>query len=296
MFGSTNTIIRYAVLVAAVCILSAESASAQVSWDNDVRVALSKAKKSGRPLLIQFTAEWCHFCHKMKATTFADGTVKRKINDQFIPVMLDADQHAELVSRLNLKGLPATVVVDPNLRILKKLNGYQDVDKLNAELDSVIVARKKVASVGFTRPSRPSTRNVTKGPLPTVRPGVAQVKSPEPPSPKAEPIKALPVAFDGLCLVALRDERALQKGTRKFSLKYKGQVVSFASQESLVAFRENPTRYWPKHNGACQVAGSTGKPLAGKPEFGVMFRNNVWLFSSAENMNRFVADPGKYAK
>ncbi|MFK7821808.1 MAG: thioredoxin family protein, partial [Planctomycetaceae bacterium] len=277
MSGLSNTTIRHSIFVAALCVLFANTASAQVSWNNDVRVALGKAKQTGRPLLIQFTAEWCHYCHKMKATTFADGSVKRKIDAQFIPVMLDADQHAELVSRLNLKGLPATVVVDPNLRILKKLNGFQDVAKLQAELDSVVTARKKVASVGFTRPSKPAKSNVTKAKLPTVRPGVAKVRTTPAPTPKVEPIAPAPVAFDGLCLVTLRDERALQKGDRKFSLKYKNQIVSFSSQESMIAFRENPSKYWPKHNGVCQVAAADGKTQTGKPEFGVMFRDNVWL-------------------
>lgn len=278
---------RQSAIVVVLSVLTGGSAIADLPWQTDVRAALKQAKASGKPMMIQFTAEWCGYCHKMKATTFADPAVVQQVNADFIPVMLDADQHSELVEKLKLKGLPATVVVDPSLRILKKLNGYQKTDKLQAELTSIVKARRKVASVGYSRPKQASPEKAAPTPprtrtaqLPTVRTKVA------------EPQK--PAAFEGLCLVSLRNDRSLQRGNPKYSLKYKGATVSFATMKEMEVFRDDPELYWPRLDGECPVSARDGKRAVGRPEFGVMFRGEVWLFSSAANMNRFVAAPESF--
>ncbi len=282
--------VKRVAVAAALCFLTCSSASAQLPWQGDVRAALKQAKASGKPMMIQFTADWCTFCHKMKATTFTDPAVVQQVNTQFIPVMLDADQHAELVEKLALKGLPATVVVDPNLRILKKLNGFQKSDKLLAELGSVVAARRKVASVGYSKVQQTQTPVNKKkaGPLPKV------TQKTQPAKAKVTPKPTRNYAFGGLCLVSLRNDRTLQRGNPRYALKYRGTTVSFATKMEMEAFQDNPEIYWPKHDGVCQVSAKDGKTQQGRPEFGVMFRDEVWMFSSAEKMNRFVENPELY--
>ena len=34
-----------------------------------------QARQEGRPMLVFFTASWCHFCHQMEAEAFNDGQV-----------------------------------------------------------------------------------------------------------------------------------------------------------------------------------------------------------------------------
>jgi thioredoxin-related protein/YHS domain-containing protein len=283
--------IKRVAIAATLCFLTCNSASAQLPWQGDVRAALKQAKASGKPMMIQFTADWCTFCHKMKATTFTDPAVVQQVNAQFIPVMLDADQHAELVEKLALKGLPATVVVDPDLRILKKLNGFQRPDKLMAELGSVVAARRKVASVGYSKTRKTQVRVSRKNPgsLPKVTQKAQPSKAKATPKPPTRTY-----AFGGLCLVSLRNDRTLLRGNPRFALKYRGTTVSFATKMEMEAFQDNPDIYWPKHDGVCQVSARDGKTQQGRPEFGVMFRDEVWLFSSAETMNRFVENPELY--
>ena len=43
------------------------------------------------------------------------------------------------------------------------------------------------------------------------------------------------------------------------------------------------------------VSYQTGSPVEGKAEFSTRWKGAVWLFSSAENRNAFVAAPEKYA-
>lgn len=308
MRGQHLKIARQTAVIAALAVLSSSAAFGQLGWQTDIHAAHRASKASGRPMLVQFTAEWCHFCHKMKATTFADPNVQQMINDNFIPVMLDADQHEAMVQKLKLSGLPSTVMVGPDLRVWKKLNGFQNATKLQSEIAQTLKARQTVKSVAYARTRKPVVRQKNaptpktarrsvaatgRTSLPQVRPNTTPEQRPVA---KPEVIRESPkrLAFDGICLVSLRDAKELKKGSTKFSTEYAGLNVSFASQSKLLRFRENPTKYWPKSNGACLVSASEGKRLMGQPQYGVMFRNQVWLFASAANMQRFVDSPEQF--
>ncbi len=259
-------------------------------------------------MLVQFTAEWCGYCHKMKATTYANPAVQRAVNQNFIPVMLDADTHSTMVEKLKLTGLPSTVLVGSDLRVWKKLNGFKDAQTLQAAISETLSSRQVVKSVAYARTRKPVVREkptretpdrrarvTARKPsgLPAVRP---QGNRPTEAPPKV--IRRTPerYAFGGLCLVSLRDAKELQRGKSQFSTDYAGVKVSFATQDALLQFRRNPEKYWPSNNGQCAVSARDGKPVTGRLEFGVMFRDEVWLFASADHMQRFVQSPDSFTR
>ena len=88
--------------------MSGESRGAEVAWRKDFAAATQEARRLQRPLLVQFTAPWCGYCHKMQRTTFSDPNVVSHIHDGLVPVLLDADEHAELMERLGVDCLPVT--------------------------------------------------------------------------------------------------------------------------------------------------------------------------------------------
>lgn len=280
MSGPQFRRITLSAVLAAVCGLTfADTALAEdLDWQHDLPAALSASKASGKPMLIQFTADWCVYCRKMKATTYADPKVKEDIQARFVPVLLDADKNPALVKQLGLRGLPATVVVASDMRILKKLNGYQKATKLQSELAQVAAPRQKVTSVSLRKPGV-----ATLGAQPASRQKVVPA-----PKPKAR------YGFDQACLVSLLDKRELVRGQPEFVATYRGHNVCFASAEALAAFRRNPRNYWPRNNGQCQVAAASGKQVTGRPEFGVRYRGETWMFATLESMKRFVDNPKAY--
>ena len=44
------------------------------------------ARKTGKPILYDFTAEWCGPCHLLDDAVFEDAKLAAKINEQFVPV------------------------------------------------------------------------------------------------------------------------------------------------------------------------------------------------------------------
>ena len=103
---------------AAVVLLLATTALAQperVAWLYDERQAIEASVKSGKPLLIDFRAEWCAACKMMDWHTWADPFVQREIAEHFVPLSLDLtaenEANQELARKYDVAGLPTIVVV-----------------------------------------------------------------------------------------------------------------------------------------------------------------------------------------
>ncbi|MEZ6062465.1 MAG: thioredoxin family protein [Planctomycetaceae bacterium] len=116
--------------------------AADVRWEKDLESALQSANRSNRLVLLKFTADWCGYCKKMEKTTFADDSVVRLVNNRFVPVLVDADENKDLVSQLKIKGLPALLIVSPDMLILERITGYQTAEKLLPQLNQALAANQ----------------------------------------------------------------------------------------------------------------------------------------------------------
>ncbi|MCI4339043.1 MAG: thioredoxin domain-containing protein [Thermoplasmata archaeon] len=57
------------------------------------------AKRTGRPILLDIGASWCHWCHVMDEGTYSDGEVARLLGQHFIAVKVDRDENPEVDRR-----------------------------------------------------------------------------------------------------------------------------------------------------------------------------------------------------
>lgn len=103
-------------------------------WEQDFRAAAEQSRQSGRPLLVRVTADWCSYCQKMKRETFADQSIMRDISRGFIAVNVDADTNRQLVQQMRVETLPTTLVIDSNMRIVERLEGFQTPQQLSQAL------------------------------------------------------------------------------------------------------------------------------------------------------------------
>jgi uncharacterized protein YyaL (SSP411 family) len=78
------------------------------SWD---MATLEEAKRENKPILLSLSAVWCHWCHVMDETTYSDEDVIRFINENFIPVRVDADMRPDIDTLYNQGGWPSTLVL-----------------------------------------------------------------------------------------------------------------------------------------------------------------------------------------
>jgi uncharacterized protein YyaL (SSP411 family) len=73
-----------------------EASSSAIRWQPWSPETLALARSLNRPILIDIGAVWCHWCHVMDSTTYADPTVVAALNDEFVPVKVDTDQRPDL--------------------------------------------------------------------------------------------------------------------------------------------------------------------------------------------------------
>jgi Flp pilus assembly protein TadD/YHS domain-containing protein len=98
-------------------------------------------------------------------------------------------------------------------------------------------------------------------------------------------------AFESYCLVTLCDERRLVSASTEHSIVFKGRKYCFASAEHVRRFLNAPRCYAPAADGVDVVAHRRGEGIfEGRPEYGVWYRDRLYLFSSQRHKDAFCAD------
>ncbi len=140
MVASFNRIFS-GVLIAIAVVNCGSVNAAEIPWSTNIEDSLHRAASNWQPVLMEFTADWCVFCKKMEKNTFPNPQVTQRISSNFVAVRVDADQNKDLVKDLGIKGLPAILIVSPDLKVIKRISGFQTPEALIKQLDDVANAR-----------------------------------------------------------------------------------------------------------------------------------------------------------
>ena len=103
-----------------------------VRW-RSITAGEAEAKKTGKPVLYFFTADWCGPCHILKESVFSEKALARKIDKDFVPVVLEdtsreggtiPSEMIRLAQRFEIQGFPTLVVARPEGKKAVKLAGW----------------------------------------------------------------------------------------------------------------------------------------------------------------------------
>ncbi|MCW3982050.1 MAG: thioredoxin domain-containing protein, partial [Candidatus Bathyarchaeota archaeon] len=93
-------------------------AGTKVAWFHWGKEAFREAQRLNRPILLDISAAWCHWCHVMDGTTYCDDEVARLIKRRYIPIRVDRDQRPDIDQRYNMGGWPTTALLTPDGEVL----------------------------------------------------------------------------------------------------------------------------------------------------------------------------------
>ncbi len=100
----------------------------------------------------------------------------------------------------------------------------------------------------------------------------------------------------GFCSVSLRDSRDLVNVEDKFTALFNGKEYSFSSAEALDKFTADPGKYAPAIRGSDVIHLSlTGEEVEGSLDHAVWYKGRLYLFTTVETMETFVAAPSSHA-
>ena len=102
----------------------------EVRWETNLRTASENARRYRRPMLLVVGADWCGHCQRLKRETLTDLQVTAELRRAFVAVDLNADRNRDLMQQLRIQALPAMLVVDPDLQVVERLEGFRSADQL----------------------------------------------------------------------------------------------------------------------------------------------------------------------
>jgi uncharacterized protein len=135
---------------------SASFASEPLKWNGWSDELFSHAASEKRFVILDLEAVWCHWCHVMEKTTYADPEVVELLASKYIPVRVDQDANPDLASRYGDWGWPATIVFGPDGTEIAKIRGYIEPARMQALLKAIIDDPSPGPSVGEAFEIKPS--------------------------------------------------------------------------------------------------------------------------------------------
>jgi len=87
----------------------------EIPWVRDEKTAVLQSRATGKPLLIDFFAEWCAACKELDVHTWTDPVVAKEVADRFVPLKIDATEETaendELQKKYQVPGLPTVLMM-----------------------------------------------------------------------------------------------------------------------------------------------------------------------------------------
>lgn len=99
--------------------------------------ALAESERTGKPILLDFNADWCPPCQALKREVFEDGGRGRAVQTAVIPVSIvdrrresgsNSHETESLQGRYGIEAFPTLVVFHPRTGRVQQRRGFGDAD------------------------------------------------------------------------------------------------------------------------------------------------------------------------
>jgi hypothetical protein len=116
----------------------AEAPVPEVAWQPWSLSAFALAQREHKLVLLDVGTAWCHWCHVMEQTTYADPRVRGLVARHYVALKADADAEPLLAARYERWGWPATIVLAADGSEIVKRRGYLSPGQLAGLLQAIV--------------------------------------------------------------------------------------------------------------------------------------------------------------
>ncbi|MEW5854217.1 MAG: cytochrome c biogenesis protein CcdA [Myxococcota bacterium] len=97
------------------------SAGGEIAWLTSHDAAVEAGRRDGKPVMMDFGADWCAACKELEKITYRDPTVIAEAS-RFVNAKIDStemtDQMTALWQKYGITGLPAVIFIDSTGKVL----------------------------------------------------------------------------------------------------------------------------------------------------------------------------------
>ena len=101
-------------------IVSHETFDKDMEYENDYKVALSKARKENKDLMVFMTTAYCPWCRKLENRILSQRHIDKKVKANHVPVMLNFDEKKFPKNLEKISVVPTLYVVDATTEVIKE--------------------------------------------------------------------------------------------------------------------------------------------------------------------------------
>ena len=95
-----------------------------IRWLESADEAMRLAKQTGKPILAYVTSDHCGYCRKMERESWSSPGVIGSVNQQYIPLKINASRQPEQAKALQVQAFPTTLLLTQEGRVATGSAGY----------------------------------------------------------------------------------------------------------------------------------------------------------------------------
>lgn len=110
----------------------------ELSQWTTIDLAIEESRRTGKPVMIDFNADWCPPCRRMKREVFEDGTHAAAVQTAVIPVSIvdrvreegrNPPEIDDLKRRFEIEAFPTLIVLNPATGRTQRSRGYGGAER-----------------------------------------------------------------------------------------------------------------------------------------------------------------------
>lgn len=109
----------------------------EIHWLHDYDAAMAEAKKTGKPVMIDFYTDWCHWCKVLDKKTYTDPKVVNAA-DKLLAVKINAEKSPKLAQKFNVDSYPRIVFLSSEGKEIYQIKGYEPPDQFLPDMKAAL--------------------------------------------------------------------------------------------------------------------------------------------------------------